>query len=290
VSAIDVTLFTDPTCPWAYSEIPALRVLEWRYGHQLDWRLVMVGLSEEVNPSGMTPFQRSLSWASFRRRYGMPFAAAPKARRTFSGRACRAIVAARVLAPGSEWEVLRALQLAYFTGPLLPDDDDQLEEVLALVPGIDAGAIVAAISDPAIEEAYLADKAETRAAEGSPAELQGKTRISDGPVRYTAPSLTLARNGATLVAGGFQPIDAYDVLVVNLDPTLSREDPPDSPAPLLARFDSGLTTQEVAVLMTAGNDAPDRAAAEEALLALVAEGGATRTPLGDDALWRAAVS
>ena len=37
--------------------------------------------------------------------------------------------------------------------------------------------------------------------------------------------------------------------------------------------------------MTAGNDAPDRAAAEAALLALVSDGRAARQPLGDDALW-----
>lgn len=287
-SSIDVILFTDPTCPWAYSELPALRVLEWRYGDQLGWRLVMVGLSEEVNPSGMTPAQRSQSWASFRRRYGMPFAAEPKERRTFSGRACRLIVAARLLAPGSEWRVLRALQLAYFTTPLLPDDGAQLAEALRGVSGIDADALVAAIADPAVEEAYQADKRETRAAEGSAAELQGKTRITDGPVRFTAPSVTFAQNGTTLVAGGFQPVDAYDVLVVNLDPTLDRRLPPDTPAPLLVRFPDGLTTQEVAALMTAGNDTPDRAAAEEALLALVADREATCTPLGNDALWRAA--
>jgi hypothetical protein len=57
---------------------------------------------------------------------------------------------------------------------------------------------------------------------------------------------------------------------------------------LLEEFPDGLTTQEVAQLLVRGNEAPDRAAAEEKLLQLVADGGATRAPLGDDALWRAA--
>jgi hypothetical protein len=57
---------------------------------------------------------------------------------------------------------------------------------------------------------------------------------------------------------------------------------------LLGHFGDGLTTQEVAALMTHGNDAPDRPAAEAALIELVAAGRAVRTPLGDDALWRAA--
>ena len=45
---ISATLYSDPACPWAYSESPALRVIEWRYGDQLDWRLVLVGLTEEA--------------------------------------------------------------------------------------------------------------------------------------------------------------------------------------------------------------------------------------------------
>jgi hypothetical protein len=41
-------------------------------------------------------------------------------------------------------------------------------------------------------------------------------------------------------------------------------------------------------MLVRGNDALDRAAAEESLLELVADGKAVRAPLGDDALWRAA--
>jgi hypothetical protein len=41
--------------------------------------------------------------------------------------------------------------------------------------------------------------------------------------------------------------------------------------------------------MVRGNEAPDRAAAESALIELVADGRATRTPLADDALWAPAV-
>ena len=56
---------------------------------------------------------------------------------------------------------------------------------------------------------------------------------------------------------------------------------------ILDRFPAGVVTQEVAAIMTAGNDPVDRAAAEEALIGLVADGRASREPLGDDALWRA---
>jgi predicted DsbA family dithiol-disulfide isomerase len=288
---IETTMYSDPACPWAYSESPALRVIEWRYGDQLRWRLVLIGLTEKASQyeqRGYTPLGGALGQARFRRRYGMPFSAAPKARVSGTSRACRAVVAARLDQPGSEWRVFRALQLANFTTPLLLDDDGQLLDVLRPVPGVDAEAIVGRIDAADVVEAYQRDRDETRSAAGSPAELQGKTAITDGPVRFTAPTIIFARNGTRLVAGGFQPVEAYDVLVANLDPGLRRQPPPDNPLPLLERFVDGLTTQEVAALMAGNNELPDRAAAEAALLELVASGEAVREPLADDALWKQA--
>jgi len=288
---ISATLYTDPGCPWAYSEIPALRVLEWRYGDQLAWRLVMVGLTEQASQyeaRGYTPLRGALGQLRFRDRYGMPFAPAPKARVSATSRACRVIVAARLNQPGSEWPVLRALQLANFTTPLVLEDDRQLAEALGRLDGVDGERLVARIDDPEVVAAYDRDRAETRTAQGSAAEAQGKTATTDGPVRFTAPSVVFERDGLRLVAGGFQPVQAYDVLVANLDPTLNREPPPETPEPLLERFPEGLTTPEVAALLAAGNDADDRTGAEAALLELVAAGKARREPLGDSAVWKSA--
>ncbi len=287
---ISATLYSDPACPWAYSESPALRVIEWRYRDQLRWRLVLIGLterSEQYVQRGYTPLRGALGQLHFRR-YGMPFSPAPKARVSATARACRAVVAARLQRPGSEWDVFRAIQLANFTTPLVLEDDGHLREALAAVPGIDAPAVIAALDSPEVTAAYEADKAETRTAAGTAAELQGKTATTDGPVRFTAPSIVFESDGARLVAGGFQPVEAYDVLIANLNSGLERREPPETPEPLLEHFRGGLTTQEVAALMAHGNDAPDRHAAEAALIELVAGGRATRTPLGDDALWRAA--
>jgi predicted DsbA family dithiol-disulfide isomerase len=285
---ISATLYNDPACPWAYSEIPALTVLEWRYGEQLRWRLVLIGLTENASQyeaRGYTPLRGALGRLAFRR-YGMPFAPAPKARVSATARACRAVVAARLEQPGSEWRVLRALQLAYFNTSLLLDDDAQLTEVLRTAPGIDADQVIARLDSPEVSQAYERDRAEARRAAGSAAELQGKTATTDGPVRFTAPSVVFGSDGRRLVAGGFQPVEAYDVLIANLDPTLHREPPPDTPEPLLERFRDGLTTQEVAALLALRNDAPNQMTAEAALIALVAGGRAIREPLGDGALWR----
>jgi hypothetical protein len=264
-------------------------VIEWRYDDQLEWKLMMVGLSEDTSryeSHGYTPLRMAQGQLNFRSRYGMPFAGAPKSRLSASSRACRAVVAARELWPGSEWGVFRALQLANFTTPLLFDDDDQLREVLGTVPGVDADRIVMGLDSPEVVSTYEGDKAMTRTAAGSATELQGKAGNSDGAVRYTAPSVVFeTEDGRRLEAGGFQPVEAYDVIVANLDPTLERKAPPADAVELLEHFEFGLTTQEVAALLTHGNDSPDRAGAETALLGLVGEGRADRHPLGDDALW-----
>jgi predicted DsbA family dithiol-disulfide isomerase len=290
---ISATLYSDPACPWAYSESPALRVIEWRYGDQLDWRLVLVGLTEEASQyerRGYTPVRGVLGQARFRERYGMPFSTQLKPRLSATSRACRAVVAARLQHPGSEWRVFRAIQLGNFNSPMVLDDDAHLTEALRIVPGIDPDHIVGLIDAPEVIEAYRSDKDETRSAAGSAAELQGKTATTDGPVRFTAPSVVFELGGTRLVAGGFQPVEAYDVLVANIDPTLHREPPPEGPGPLLERFSDGLTTQEVAALLAGNNEAPDRAGAEAALLELVATGGAVRHPLGDDAVWQSATA
>jgi predicted DsbA family dithiol-disulfide isomerase len=285
---IRATLFSDAGCPWAYSAEPALRVLEWRYGDQFDWRLVLIGLTERAEQyveRGYTPLRSALGYASRFRRYGMPFAPEPRSRVIGTGRACRAIAAARILTPGSERTVFRALQFAWFTTTLLLDEDDAIREAITGVPGIDADAVVGMLDRDDVVEAYERDRAEARAAAGSPTEFQGKAAATDGPVRYTAPSVIFEQADKRLEAGGFQPVEAYDVVIANLDPTLRREPPPQTPEPLLERFRLGLTTQEVAACLAVGNDAPDRLAAESALLELVAAGKAHRSPIGDDAIW-----
>jgi len=291
--AISTTLYSDPACPWAYSATPAITALRWRYGDQLDWRLVTIGLRDDPpDPATTTytPARQAAGARRFRDRYGMPFAAAPRSRLVGTGRACRAVVATRLAHPGREFAALRALAFGWFTTATLMDEDEAIAAALEGVAGIDAASVVAALDSDAVTEAYEADKAEARTAAGGPTEFQGKAAVSDGLVRYTAPSLIFkAADGRSLEAGGFQPLEAYDVLIANLDTGLERRLPPENgPLEVLRKFPSGLCTQEVAVSMAGNLIDVERQATEDALLELVAEGAVTRTPLGDDALWHAA--
>src|SRR6187200_686937 len=229
---VKVTLYNDAGCPWGYSANPALRVIEWRYGAQLEWRLVLIGLTDvaqEYVDRGSTPLRSAEGYARRFRRFGMPLAPNPRARVVGTGRSCRAIVAVRLQAPGREWAAFRALQFAFFTTTLLLDEDE----------GIDVDAVIAAIDTSVVEEAYQRDRAEARSAEGSPTQLQDKHATSDGPVRYTAPSLVLEHAGRRLEAGGWQTIEAYDVLVANLIPGGERRGVPEDPLEVLAAFPGG---------------------------------------------------
>jgi protein-disulfide isomerase-like protein with CxxC motif len=292
VQRVRILHFSDPGCPWAYSARPAHARLRWRFGDQLDWQLVLIGLSETTEryeKRGLTPARQAANQRSFRDRFGMPFGLRVKPRMAPTTRACRAIAAVREQDPERADTALRALQLLQFTTDHLLDEDAHLREALATVPGVDAEAAVARIDDPQVIALYEADKARARTAEGGATHAQDRHSTSDGPVRFTAPSLVFERNGSRLEAGGFQPFEAYDLVLANLAPELARRPAPAEAAEVLEAFPLGVTTAEVASVLRPNDlvDA-DRAAAEEELFALAAEGRATREPLGQDAIWRAA--
>jgi 2-hydroxychromene-2-carboxylate isomerase len=288
---LTVTHMADPGCPWAYSAFPAISTLRWRYGDQIDWRVVTIGLSEtteQYERRGFSPARMAKTPLRFAR-YGMPFVLGPRERVVSTGRACRAIVAARELGGQARaYSVLRALSLGWFTTTLLLDDDAQIEQALTDAGVPDAAKIVAAIASDEVEEAYQRDREQARSAEGSASSLQRRTAQSDGPERYTAPSLFFERDGRSLEAGGHQPLGAYDVLVANLAPELERPAPPEDALAVLGEFEDGLTTREVSTILAGHDEDPDDDAATSALLDLVGDGSVQRRPFGAQALWRAA--
>ena len=286
---IDITFISDPGCPWGYSASPSLAALQWRYGPRLRWRLVTIGLAEDASlyeQRGYTPVMMADRMEMFRQ-FGMPFTQGPRARLTGTARACRALHAVRVVSPGDEITAFRALQFGWFTTRMLMDEDANIAAALERVPGLDVPAVMATIDTPEVEDAYQADRAEARTAAGSPTEFQGKAANTDGAVRYTAPSLIFRAGDATLEAGGFQPMEAYDVIVANLDPTGSRRGVPEERLEeVLAEFPLGLTTQEVAEVMRTDIEQPlDRRAAAQMLIRAVGRGTVRVEPIGDDGLW-----
>jgi protein-disulfide isomerase-like protein with CxxC motif len=289
VDAIEVLHFTDPACPWAYSSRPAIARLRWRFGDQLEWRLILIGLSESAaryEELGYTPGRLASGHRKFQRRFGMPFGSGVKPRIAPSSRACRAIVAARRLDPAFGYAALRSIQLMQFTTTRLLDEDEDLRWALAQVPGLDADAVVAQIDDPRTLEEYEEDRAATRSAEGTPTHVQNRHSESDGPVRYTAPSIVFRHpDGRSLEVGGFQAFESYDTALANLDSSLERRPVPDDPAEAVLSYEHGMTTAEVASIMRGELEDPDLPATERQLIAAVDEGRIDCRGAGGDALW-----
>ena len=204
------------------------------------------------------------------------------------GSACRAIVAARLQSPEYELPAFRALQFGWFTTPLVLDDADDLAVALQRVDGLDVAAARRRARSARRSRPPTRPTAPRR---GPPRARRPRRRArppsTDGDVRYTAPSLVFAHEGRRLEAGGFQPVEAYDVVLANLDPTLDRTPPPQDPLEALGRVPVR------ADHLRGGGDhdtQQERArpgAPRLALIDHVADGRVIREPLGDGALWRA---
>ena len=186
---------------------------------------------------------------TLQRRHGMPIDPAPYPRPVSSEPACRAVVAARVNAPGTEEALLRRLRVRTMLGGLLDD------------PDLIAGAARDAALDPdrlaawcATEEVTLALGADITAARRPAPAADALDHKLGGPReerRYTAPSYEIVRpeDGVTAVVPGFNPVEAYEVAIANLAPELERRARPASVEELLAWAGEPLPTAEVAAVM-----------------------------------------
>jgi protein-disulfide isomerase-like protein with CxxC motif len=287
MAQVSVAQITDPGCPFAYGGEALVSALRWRYGDQLDWRIVMIGLAEDpaqYEGRGYTAARMTAGWLGFRYT-GMPFTVVPRARVIATGRACRVVVAARMESPELARRILRALQFAWFTTGLLLDEDGDLRSVLDTIPGADSDALLARMDEDVVEEAYQRDRAEARSAAGSAAWTQGKTAATDGEERYTAPTLIFESDRMRLEAGGRQPLEVYDAMLANLDTTLERRPPAADVLAAVEQFEHGLTTREVALIMAGPNEQPDDIAAAGQLIHFAAEGAIGCVAIGNDALW-----
>src|SRR6187551_2257822 len=117
VCSMEIELFTDPACPFAFSAEPIRQRLRWHYGDQLSWRQTMIMLTLE--PGEAEKLQAGAP--GLQRKYGMPIDPAPYSRPSSSEPACRAVVTARLNAPASEAPLLRRLRVRRMAGGLLDD-------------------------------------------------------------------------------------------------------------------------------------------------------------------------
>src|SRR5689334_22143934 len=180
--AIDIELFTDPACPFAFSAEPIRQRLRWHYGDGLRWKTTMIVLTLEPGEAD----KLAAGAPGLQKRYGMPIDPAPYPRPSSSEPACRAVVAARLNAPEAEQPLLRALRVRRMAGGLL--DDPALIAGAARDAGLDPDALARWCDTPAVEDALRADIARARHSSPAARALDHKLGGPREQRRYTAPS------------------------------------------------------------------------------------------------------
>jgi 2-hydroxychromene-2-carboxylate isomerase len=240
---LELTHFTDPACPFAFSAEPIRRRLMWHYGDQLVWRLRMIVLTLEPGEAE----KLAEGAPGLQRRYGMPIDPAPYARTASSEPACRAVVAARLNVPAAEEALLRRLRVRVMLGGLL--DDPELIAGAARDAGIEPTQLDEWCARDDVEAALQADIDAARDPSAAARALDHKLSGPRTERRYTAPSYEITRGGAEPVTiPGFNPVEAYETAIANLAPELTRRPKPETVEELLAWAGEPLATAEVALV------------------------------------------
>ncbi len=242
--ALEITHFTDPACPFAFSAEPTRLRLRWHYGDQLRWRTRMIVLTLEPGEA-----ERLAGGApNLQRIHGMPIDPAPLARPASSEPACRAVVAARLNAPDREEPLLRRLRVRCMVGGLL--DDPQLLAAAARDVGLDPARLEEWCATEPVEAALQGDIEAARSPTRSALALDHKLGGPRERRRYTAPSyeITRADGGATATIPGFNPVEAYEAAIANLAPELDRRPKPACVEEVLAWAEEPLATAEIAAV------------------------------------------
>jgi predicted DsbA family dithiol-disulfide isomerase len=236
---LDVELFTDPACPFAFSAEPVRQRLRWHYGDGLRWTARMIVLTREPGEAE----KLAEGAPGLQRRHGMPIDPAPYARAASSEPACRAVVATRRHAPERAPALLRRLQVRVMRGGLL--DDPALIAAAARDAGVDPAALAAWCASALVADDLEADAAAARRPSPAARALDHELGGPPGGRRYTAPTYVIG--GVTVP--GFNPVEAYEAAIANRAPSLPRRPRPPSVEALLAWADEPLATAEVALVM-----------------------------------------
>jgi predicted DsbA family dithiol-disulfide isomerase len=236
---LDVELFTDPACPFAFSAEPIRQRLRWHYGDGLRWKETMIVLTREPGEAE----KLAQGAAGLQRRFGMPIAPAPHPRPASSEPACRAVVGARLHAPERAQALLRRLRVRVMQGGLL--DDPALIDGAAADAGLDPPTLASWCATADVAAALEADVAAARSPLPAARALDHKLGGPAHERRYTAPSYVI--DGVAIP--GFNPVETYEAVIANCDPDLPRRRKPESVRELIAWAGTPLATAEVALVM-----------------------------------------
>lgn len=281
---VEITHFADAGCPWDYSAEPVRIALEERYGDQLAWRTIQVGLHESgaaMARRGYTTAGLAESYRIFQERHGMPFCTEerPRLRGTWPG--ARAVKAAERQSPAAGAMLLRRLRLAWFIEVRPMDEREGILQLAAEIDSLDLERFATDLDGEVSMRDLEHDMAAARRPDRVALALEKTARPAGeaGP-RYTTPTYILSFEGHSTTVPGFQPREAYEVALQNLAPELERRRPPDASEFLGGRRGALYATVEVAAAIGRSK----RRTAEQ-LEALVQAEPVQRTVAGAREFW-----
>jgi predicted DsbA family dithiol-disulfide isomerase len=209
---LEITHFTDPACPFAFSAEPVRLRLRWHYGDQLIWRTRMIVLTLEAGEAE----KLAQGAPGLQSRYGMPIDPAPHARAASSEPACRAVVAARLKAPEAEDSLLRNLRVRTMAGGLL--DDPALIAAAATDARLSPAEVNRWCESSEVQATLQTDVDAARKPSQAARSLDHKLGGPAEHRRYTAPSyeITHPDSGSAISLPGFNPIEAYEASIASL--------------------------------------------------------------------------
>jgi predicted DsbA family dithiol-disulfide isomerase len=253
---VQVTIYTDPGCPFGFNAQRQESQLLWHYGEGLDITRRMIVLTERsasFEELGLSREMIADNAKRLRSSYGMPMVTEPPDRLAATIQACRAYVGARIHDPARADLLLRWLRRRAFSEgqPL-----DQLETIhgAGADAGIEPDTLDAWLADEQVEGALREDMAATRAPLPEALALAHRLSRSNGRLRYSTASAVFERDDRRVVMPGFQPFAVYEVAVANVAPEFERRPPPQTVDEVLSWAPYPLATAEVAELRGIGLD------------------------------------
>ena len=247
---MNITIYTDPGCPFGFNAQRQEAQLLWHYGEGLVVLRRMIVLTEKSSSFEELGLSREMVAGNAKRlraSYGMPMVTEPPDRLAATIQACRVFVGARLREPPRADLLLRALRRRAFSEGQPLDELDTIHAAGADA-GIAADTLDAWLADEQVEGALREDMAATRAPLREALALSHRLSRSDGGLRYSTASAVFERGDRRLAMPGFQPFAVYEVAVANVGPEIERRPPPETVDEILSWAPYPLATAEVAEL------------------------------------------
>jgi protein-disulfide isomerase-like protein with CxxC motif len=221
MTVVDVVEFTDPWCSWAWGTEPKLRRLRWRWGDRCEWRIVMGDLvaDRRTPDGGFDPVRAAPKtaehWQHVHEHTGMPWPVHLRWTPSLSADAAHAVKAAQLQSDAAGRALLRAVRESCFVYAAPADTLERILPLASAVEGLDTARLTAEVSSSVVDDAFRADRAETRRPNDYVRNLQeahegkGNAKPDGNGWRYVFPTLLFRGPDGEATVPGWQPWERY---------------------------------------------------------------------------------